>query len=255
MTEHEGIKKILLKAVHEIQTNGLRSLADRLLQFLFFNVYLQCRKVLPSNPSGKQIRSGVRVSVDDAKLLDRIIGFPYYEQNEIEFIERYVMTEDVVVDIGGGMGVTGVCAAQQAGKVGKVRIFEASGSCVDQIKTTLDMNTVPATVTVDHAIVAEKTGGIRFDEGHDAKIMSPRELPDCDVLNMDCEGAELPILEHMTVRPRVILVETHSQFGSPKQKILELLDNKGYDVVDILDAGEEMSQIASVARDSDQPSS
>lgn len=252
MTEHEGIKRILLKAVREIQTNGLRSLADRLLQFLFFNVYLQYRKVLPSNPSGKQIRSGVRVSVDDAKLLDRIIGFPYYEQNEIEFIERYVMTEDVVVDIGGGMGVTGVCAAQQAGKVGKVRIFEASGSCVDQIKTTLDMNTVPATVTVDHAIVAEKTGGIRFDEGHDAKIMSPRELPDCDVLNMDCEGAELPILEHMTVRPRVILVETHSQFGSPKQKILELLDNKGYDVVDILDAGEEMSQIASVARDMSQ---
>ena len=107
-------------------------------------------------------------------------------------------------------------------------------------------------MTVDHAIVAEKTGGIRFDEGHDAKIMSPRELPDCDVLNMDCEGAELPILEHMTVRPRVILVETHSQFGSPKQKILELLDNKGYDVVDILDAGEEMSQIASVARDMSQ---
>jgi len=246
---YKRVRELLSEVIREIQSNGLISLENRFLKFCFFNIYLPLRSVLPTNFSKIQVRNGVKVRADNAKLLDTIIGFPYYEKNEIEFIKQYVTAGDTIIDIGGGMGVTAVWCAQKAESEGEVHVYEASKSCVNKIETTLSLNTVPATMVVNHAIVAEKVGAVRFEEGDKAFVVAPNELPECDVLNMDCEGAELPILENMLVRPRVILVETHAQFGSPQEVIVEILNQKGYEVVDNLPAKSGMSQIAAVNRD------
>ena len=48
---------------------------------------------------------------------------------------------------------------------------------------------------------------------------------------MDCEGAELPILQNLIIKPRLIIVETHPMFNSPEEKIIELLKNLNYDII------------------------
>lgn len=249
MMKYKQLREMLSEAIREIRINGILSLVDRFLQFLFFGAYLKVRSYFPPNISKLQVRNGIKVKADDAKLLDAIVGFPYYEKNEIKFIRKHVTPGDTVVDIGGGMGVTAVWGAQKAGSSGTVHVYEASKSCVNQIETTLTLNAVPATVTVNHAMVAEKVGEVRFEEGNRASIVTPDELPECDVLNMDCEGAELPILKNMSITPRVVLVETHAQFGSPQDTIIDILEQKGYKIVDVLGGREGMSQVAAVAQE------
>jgi hypothetical protein len=45
-------------------------------------------------------------------------------------------------------------------------------------------------------------------------VLPPSELPPCNVLELDCEGAEVEILREMNIQPRVILVETHDHFSA-----------------------------------------
>ena len=65
----------------------------------------------------------------------------------------------------------------------------------------------------------------------DAPTLLAKDFPECDALVMDCEGAELLILQNLIIRPRLIIVETHPMFDSPEEKITELLKNLGYDII------------------------
>jgi hypothetical protein len=86
---------------------------------------------------------------------------------------------------------------------------------------------------IHHAIVAKFisafAGGVTSDLG---PIVSPSQLPQCNVLQMDCEGAEVEILREMIIQPRVILVETHGVFGAPTDLVASLLEKRGYVVSD-----------------------
>lgn len=62
--------------------------------------------------------------------------------------------------------------------------------------------------------------------------LSASQLPPCDVLQMDCEGAEVGLLREMIIQPRVILVETHGVFGAPTKLVASLLEQRGYAVAD-----------------------
>jgi hypothetical protein len=63
-------------------------------------------------------------------------------------------------------------------------------------------------------------------------VLAPSELPPCNVLELDCEGAEVEILRELTIQPRVILVETHGLFGAPTDLVASLLKKRGYIVSD-----------------------
>ena len=62
--------------------------------------------------------------------------------------------------------------------------------------------------------------------------MPPSQLPPCNVLQLDCEGAEAEILRGLIIRPRAILVETHGVFGAPTDLVASLLEKRGYVVSD-----------------------
>jgi len=55
-----------------------------------------------------------------------------------------------------------------------------------------------------------------------AEAIHPKELPPCEVLKLDTEGGELPILQHYKHKPSVILVEAHCE--KDRQKIERYLD-------------------------------
>ena len=81
-----------------------------------------------------------------------------------------------------------------------------------------------------HAVVGEAISVHGEQDDRSKLIVPPAELPECDVLELDCEGSEIGILRNMTIRPRAIAVETHGLYGAPTTMVKELLENLGYAV-------------------------
>ncbi|WP_353221941.1 FkbM family methyltransferase [Salinisphaera sp. C84B14] len=177
----------------------------------------------------------------DWKLFDRMLPKRFrpsylddvhdYESALMEGLVSSVKHGDHVVVIGGGVGITAVSAANLAGKEGQVTCYEASQRQLPLIERCIARNGVEDRVTLVPAAIARNSqayGGKSFA----LPVMPASELPECDVLEMDCEGAEAEILDALRFRPRVIIVETHGVYGAPTQAIHEILDAKGYDVAD-----------------------
>jgi hypothetical protein len=155
---------------------------------------------------------------------------PGYEAALVAALNETVAPGDRIVIVGAGLGVTAVVAALRAGPLGTVECFEASKQYVEVAQKTAARNKV-SNVSVHHAVIA-KSISVYGSESELGKIMSASQLPSCDVLQLDCEGAELDILCEMTIQPRVILVETHGLFGAPTDSVASLLEKSGYIVSD-----------------------
>lgn len=167
-------------------------------------------------------------AIGSVRLLDSKYEFPEYKAANIAALRKLTHAGDDVTVIGGGIGVTAVVAAQQVTSDGSVTIYEASIDEVRKIRRTLNLNKVSSNCKVNHAVV-----GDLFDKGGklgNPKQISPSELDNCDALEMDCEGAELGILDELVVRPGVIIVETHPKFGSPTPEVADKLGKMGYDI-------------------------
>ena len=154
-----------------------------------------------------------------------------YEAGLISGLTETLSPGDKVVVVGGGLGVTVAFSALRVGNSGQVTCFEGSRKCVRQIGTTLERNNVPDNVTVKNTIVAENIGVYNKDAS--ATILDPADLPECDVLEMDCEGAETQILPKLKIRPRTILVETHGCLGASSVEVREQLESIGYEVTSL----------------------
>jgi hypothetical protein len=136
---------------------------------------------------------------------------PGYEVALIAALNESVRPGDKVVVVGGGVGVTAVIAAIRAGSSGTVVCFEGSKQYVRHTQETARRNKV-TNIVVRHAIVS-KPIAVYGQESDFGEVVSPDQLPECDVLELDCEGAEVDILRNMVIRPRVIIVETHGAYA------------------------------------------
>lgn len=58
-------------------------------------------------------------------------------------------------------------------------------------------------------------------EGELVKVMSAKNLPPCDIMKIDTEGAEIEILENLVHFPVIFLIEFHSAYN--RRRIDELL--------------------------------
>ena len=164
------------------------------------------------------------------RLLDRTDEFPEYEAALIDAVRTAVEPGDTVVVIGGGYGVSSVVAAQRAGPEGRVVTYEPTHERFPFIEETAALNGVADRIDARRALVGP---GVKLDgDGGGADRIDPAELPDCDVLELDCEGAEADVLRELPVRPRTIVVETHGCFGTPTEQTRDVLGSLGYDVVD-----------------------
>jgi hypothetical protein len=156
---------------------------------------------------------------------------PTYENALIAGLVEHVKPGDRIVVVGGGYGVTAITAARLTGPTGAVTCYEAVEDRVADIHTAIRLNGIPAAIHVEHCIVAEAIS--LFGESGAAPLLPPTLLPTAHVLQLDCEGAEVQILRSMTIRPRVILVETHGGFGAPTPLVRQLLEELGYQVEDL----------------------
>jgi hypothetical protein len=161
---------------------------------------------------------------------DALADQPSYEAGLVAGLREVVRAEDSIVIIGGGLGVTAVVAAVLAGPLGSVQCFEGSKHRAALVRQTAARNGV-TNLRVRHTVVAKSIAV--YDSGGDVGGVLPvDQLPPCDVLELDCEGAEVEILKELAVQPRVILVEAHGVFGASARLVTSLLEKRGYAVLD-----------------------
>jgi tRNA A58 N-methylase Trm61 len=155
--------------------------------------------------------------------------FPEYEKPLIQGIRNQVSEGDEVVIVGGGLGVSSVVAAQECGPSGGVITYEAGRERAELAREVLELSGVEEIAEIREAVVGT---AIQVEGEIDTEsVVHPDELPECDVLVLDCEGAELEILQAST-DARALVVETHEFLDSSEQAVRELLDARGYEVVD-----------------------
>ena len=224
------------QVVQLIKNSSFETLTKRIAGYLYRSTI---RKFLPTIAQVKY--SGIPISrerkVGDAKLPDFLIPYPLvditdYERTLIDVLRSQVRIGDRVIIVGGGEGVTAVVAATAVGETGSVVCFEGNSWNVRKVKATAARNKMSNRLTVEHAIVGEAIAVYGVPEQHSTLVVSPAELPECDILELDCEGAERLILPNIAIRPRVIAVETHGVHGAPTRMVKEILEGLGYVVED-----------------------
>jgi hypothetical protein len=180
------------------------------------------RRFLP-----RKLASFNGVVVRQPRLLDATDFRPEYESALVAGIRKEVRSGDDVVVIGGGWGVSTVAAARSAGSDGHVRTFEGAGEQIERVRETISLNCVGDRVELIHAVVG--SGDHLYGE-KDGGEVAPEDVPDCDVLVLDCEGAELGIIPEMECEPETIIVETHPMYDAPRDAVEESLASRGYQV-------------------------
>ena len=207
---------ILLRVYGYLHWHYLRKILPRTSPQLFNNV-----------PTGRWNRIG-----------DALLPSPYnrerrnrptYETGLCIALRAALSPGNRVVIVGGGHGITTALCAQIVGTTGSVDLFEGSAKHCTKVKKLLERSHLLDRVRINHAIVARN---IAVYPGEIATTtVEPEKLPECDVLELDCEGAERDILDGLLIRPSHIIVETHGIHGAPSRLIEEKLREMGYEVV------------------------
>jgi hypothetical protein len=173
------------------------------------------------------------VAVKAGRLFDTVLPWreghcPVFESGLMSAISRHISPGDDVVIVGGGWGVTAVAAARQVGSYGSVTVFEGAQREVKRVKETVTLNSVSDIVEVEHAIVGPKVH-LKSAAGGPDRIPSD-QLPHCDVLELDCEGSEIDILQNLSLRPEYVFVETHGIYDSPTDEIKRAVEELEYKI-------------------------
>lgn len=217
--------KIFTRSIEVLREEGPYELLKRGIPHIH-NSY-----IAPLLPKTNASYNGVNVTTPpyfDTIAPGRQIDRPYYESGLVSGIQEYVRRGDHVVIVGGGWGVTAVKAAQNVENSGKLTVYEGSDKQVDRVQQTIKKNNTSDITEIVHGIVGPKISLLNKEKK--ATRISPEELPECDVLELDCEGAEVDILKNLAICPRVILVESHGMYDAPSSKIEELLNELSYSV-------------------------
>lgn len=167
------------------------------------------------------------VAVRDLRLFDRDRVVSDFEQEAVKAIHRRVEDGDRVGIVGGGRGTTTIHAACAGGSEGSVVVYEAASDRIPLLEETAELNGVADCVDVREGIVgpAELIWGDTSE-----KRIDPADLPEFDVLELDCEGAELEICEHLEHYPRDMIIEVHPDLGVSEEEMEEWLADAGYTI-------------------------
>lgn len=169
------------------------------------------------------------VAVRDRALTDARDVLVDYETPLVAALRGDVREGDTVVVVGGGKGVSTVVAGQRVGPDGSVVCYEGGCEGVARVRDTVRLNRTDDRTEVVHAVVGPDVSVWGDTAG--AAAVHPTDLPDCDVLELDCEGAELDILTALDRTPRVVVAETHANLGVTAAEVRTLLERRGYAVV------------------------
>jgi len=154
---------------------------------------------------------------------------PTYKFPNIRALSKAVEKGDIVMILGGGRGVTAVVASQLTGSEDSVVVYEPMEERASITRRTLEMNGIREKVELREVAVGSIPTEFGFESAPDK--IHPSELEECDVIEIDVEGAETEILSSLEIRPREIIVETHGFRGAPSKETKQVLEEMGYDII------------------------
>jgi hypothetical protein len=159
---------------------------------------------------------------------------PAYESTEVDGVKKFVSEGDDVVVIGGGYGVTAVHAANQT--AGDITVIEADESRYNNLHRIFEANDIRNNIELFYGYL----GTLHIDLKNDnIPKIDIEDVPPADVWDMDCEGAEVEILQNLPYKPSVVLVETHDNHA----QVIDLLKSEGYDIIEIIRKSEKLTHI------------
>lgn len=174
--------------------------------------------------------------------------YPNHENTVVSAFRRHVQRGDHVVVVGGGWGTTTVVGARMTHFEGAVTTFEPSSRMLEMIQRTATVNRVNDVVTVEHAAIGSVSDASKRIFGRaDGERLSLADIPECDVLDLDCEGTELEILRELEFCPRLLTVEAHPHFGCSHDAVEAQLADRGYEIVEKAPIEEESDIVNFVA--------
>jgi hypothetical protein len=220
---------IINRGIEVFNEDGLFVFVKKTIQYIMRKPAAAMRPLLPE----KGFQSYNSVKMGRARLGDSLLNQKTRSNIEDGLIsghEKYTQQGDSVVIIGGGNGVTAVRSAKMVGSGGEVIVFEGGKKSVESCKKVIEMNEVDDICTVNHAIIGQERN-VYGGSTTSAELVSPTDLPECDVLEIDAEGSEIDIINKLEVSPRAVIVELHPWLysESPKEPI-ELLEGMGYEI-------------------------
>lgn len=226
---------------------------DQLLRVFGFPEY--STSVDDAEASAAPARFRVRRGTADVFYLQEVFRECAYTRNGYE-----ISPSDRVIDVGGNIGAFAVYAGRRA-REGRVISFEPLSENHALLLKNVQQNRL-ANVTVVHGAIAGANADVtlyRSDDGtgnHSLvaalagatsrseqiaastieKVLQRFNLPKCDFLKLDCEGAEFEIIASLTQDVartiRRIVLEYHAKPDSPKRTqadtLIERLVTLGY---------------------------
>lgn len=239
------------RASEILRNDGIVSLVKRSIRFLSLSDYYN-NKIWPLLPTTAEYGTYNQVEVKGThpmkirhssgleikhRVLDNIMpwstpsNIPNFKKPNIEQIYNNYTKGDKIVIIGGGNGVSAVHSANIVGPEGAVIIYEGDKERVRDLEKTLEHNGVLDICKINHSIVGQAH---LVESPGSANVVQPSDLPLCNALEMDCEGAELEILKDIQQLPDKMIIELHhkktySPYSSP-DTIKSILEEKGYSV-------------------------
>ena len=191
---------------------------------------MKIRKLFPVTGFYKD--NGVKIK--PKRLLDKYISNESNQERKeggiVKCHQKLTKKGDNVLVIGGGNGVTGVRSAKIVGDEGKVIIYEGGAKSANKIREIIHLNKVKKICTVKHSVVGQKKD-VYGGRTKNASYTSAKELPECDILEMDCEGSEIGIMKKMSIKPRAIISEMHPwNTKYDAEKFVKIFDEVGYDI-------------------------
>lgn len=123
-----------------------------------------------------------------------------------------------------------VVAAELVAPVGSVIVFEPSPEMINIIQQTLALNATPEVYDLRQTLIGPPLQVYTDKEIED--IDKTEELPQCDLLLLDCEGAEYEIIENLETRPQYVIIELHPDLveHSP-DAVLTAASQYGYEII------------------------
>lgn len=165
------------------------------------------------------------VPARDVRLLDATDYLPNYKAGLREAITRHVNDGDEVVLVGFGRGISTVWCVESGATV---TAYEGAARMCEIGRETITAADITQAVTVEHGIVGE--ANLLYGKPDGAAGVAPDELPESNVLVMDCEGAETSILAGLEDPPSTLIIETHPERGVPPEAVQDELTALEYEV-------------------------
>ena len=181
-----------------------------------------------------------------------------YDYDEMNFLLRYLRSEDLFIDVGANIGIYSLLACSIIDR-GQVYSFEALSTNYQRLQENIELNNFTQAKLFSLAI-SDRSGNISFNvTGNDStafigedsqantivvptdtldNIAKNIEIDNLTLVKMDIEGAELLALKGarsllQQQRPEVWILEindTVEHFGHTKKDIIDFLQSYNYDL-------------------------